>query len=357
MPIEVGVWKIEGDQPKRLAYSSPESEKKLEELLKNDVSILDENVLILGRQVATGHGKYIDLLGMDGEGNLIIYELKRDRTPREVVAQALDYASWVQTLTYEAVEELYEGKHQEPLEQAFDAKFGTQLPEELNAAHRIVIVCAELDTATERIIDYLTTNYNVPINALFFRYFKEGEEEFLTRTWLIDPYLPEQALASSKSSQKKEPWNQRDFVVNFEDGPSRSWEDAVKYGFVAAGNGKWYSQTLRNLFVGARVFCMVPKEGYVGIGTVVKEAVPSKDAVITMDGTQQKLLDCPLHNPNLGHDRDDLEKCEYIVGIEWQKTVSIQQAFWTLGLRSNQNSAFKLRNQYTIDKVEEFFGI
>ena len=30
---------------------------------------------------------------MDAEGNLTLVELKRDRTPRDVVAQILDYAS------------------------------------------------------------------------------------------------------------------------------------------------------------------------------------------------------------------------------------------------------------------------
>lgn len=356
MPIEVGIWKVENDHPKRLNYSAIQSEKKLETLLEKDTSILGEDVLIIGRQVVTEHGKSIDLLGMDRDGNLIIYELKKNQTPREVVAQAMDYASWVQTLTYEAVEELYEGNYKEPLEKGFAAQFQQQLPEELNTGHRMVIVCAELDHATERIINYLTENYNVPINALYFRYFVENDEEFLARTWLIDPHLPENALVS-KAAKKKEPWNKRDFVVNFEDGAHRSWSDAVNFGFIAAGNGKWYSQTLNNLFLGARIFCMIPGKGYVGIGKVVKEAVPAKDAVVLLEGKEHRLLDCTLHNPNIGHDADDLEKCEYVVAIEWQKTVSIQKAFWTLGLRSNQNSAFKLRNQYTIDKVEEFFEI
>jgi RecB family endonuclease NucS len=42
------------------------------------------------------------VLGLDSEGVLHILELKRDRTPRDVVAQALDYASWVQELGNES---------------------------------------------------------------------------------------------------------------------------------------------------------------------------------------------------------------------------------------------------------------
>ena len=39
-----------------------------------------------------------DLLGIDSEGNLVIVELKRDKAPREVVAQLLEYAAWANEL-------------------------------------------------------------------------------------------------------------------------------------------------------------------------------------------------------------------------------------------------------------------
>ena len=44
--------------------------------------------------VPTDLGKSIDLLGVDREGNVVVVELKRDRTPRDVVAQALEYAAF-----------------------------------------------------------------------------------------------------------------------------------------------------------------------------------------------------------------------------------------------------------------------
>lgn len=37
-------------------------------------------------------------LAVSREGDLTVIELKRDRTPRDVVAQILDYATWVATL-------------------------------------------------------------------------------------------------------------------------------------------------------------------------------------------------------------------------------------------------------------------
>lgn len=45
-------------------------------------------LLIIGRQVINSFGKRLDLLAMDSEGALYVIEVKRDRTPRQVVAQA-----------------------------------------------------------------------------------------------------------------------------------------------------------------------------------------------------------------------------------------------------------------------------
>lgn len=48
----------------------------------------------IGRQVNTNLGTTIDLLALDGTGDVVVVELKRDRTPRDTLAQALEYASF-----------------------------------------------------------------------------------------------------------------------------------------------------------------------------------------------------------------------------------------------------------------------
>lgn len=55
--------------------------------------------MIIGHQENTLDKGRIDLLAIAPDASLILIKLKRDRTPREVVAQALDYASWVDDLT------------------------------------------------------------------------------------------------------------------------------------------------------------------------------------------------------------------------------------------------------------------
>ncbi|WHY95406.1 endonuclease NucS domain-containing protein [Peribacillus simplex] len=286
MPIEVGIWKV-NDEIKKVTFSPIESERKLEKILVKDLSILSDDLLLIGRQVQTDYGKFIDMLAIDEEGNLHIIELKKNRTPREVVAQAVDYASWVQNLSYDRILKIYEEKNHGPLEEAFAEKFDNALPEKLNDSHQIMIVSSQLDSETERIINYLSNNFDVPINAVFFRYFEESDQQFITRSWLLDPNIVEEKSSNTKVESKKENWNKQDFVVNFEDGKYRNWGDAVRYGFVSAGNGRWYSKTLNQLFVGARIFCMIPKSGYVGIGKVIEAAKPIKDVVFSIDGQEK----------------------------------------------------------------------
>jgi hypothetical protein len=187
MPIKTEVWRIDNGLQK-LSFSSMETEAKLESLLAKDVTIIDKSLMVIGRQVPTAYNTFIDLLAIDAKGHLAIIELKRNRTPREVIAQAIDYASWVESLTFEDVTSIFSVyQPSQHFEQVFEERFRIAPPESLNEEHRLVIVASELDNSTERILNYLTKNYSVPINVVFFSYFKDGQNEYVTRTWLLDP--------------------------------------------------------------------------------------------------------------------------------------------------------------------------
>lgn len=358
MPIEVGIWRINNGL-ERVQFLSIENENKLEIILYNDISLLDPDLMIIGRQIPTAYGKFIDLLTIDSQGDLTVIELKRNRTPREVVAQILDYASWVQTLTYEQIATFYSEHHGgQRLEQAFSEKFETDPPERLNENHRLIVVASELDNGTERIIDYLSSGFGVPINAVFFRYFKDGKNEYLARTWLIDPNQVE-AQASKATSNRggKESWNGRDWYVSLGVGDRRTWEDCQKYGFISAGGGHWYSNTLQLLVPGARIFACIPKQGYVGVGVVKEPTVKVSDFKVAVDGVEKPILETPLKAPKMGEYADDSDKSEYLVRVEWLKTVPAEQAVWEKGMFANQNSACKMRSTFTIERLVKHFGL
>lgn len=155
MPIQHTIWRV-GTQPTLLATSKLVSEQQLEEMIVREPRILSSEWMLIGRQEITSHGGRIDLLAIAPDGALVLIELKRDRTPREIVAQALDYASWVAGLTADRIVQIYSRFSQDgSLEADFQQRFGTVLDEEtLNHAHQIIIVAAELDPASERIVGY-----------------------------------------------------------------------------------------------------------------------------------------------------------------------------------------------------------
>ena len=147
----------------------------------------------------------MSLLALDGEGAIHVLELKRDRTPRDVVAQTLDYGSWVQNLSHEDVLGIY-AKYapDKALEVAFEGVFDVPVPEELNTGHFLTVVAGDLDPESERIVNYLAGVYGVPINAVFFRYFSDGDREYVARTWLRDQQLEPGPLRDKKRTMERQ---------------------------------------------------------------------------------------------------------------------------------------------------------
>lgn len=357
MPIETAIWRIDGGL-KPVPMSALDSEKRLEDALAEDLSVLGLDVLPIGRQVPTAQGKLIDLLAMDAEGNLVVVELKRDRTPREVVSQVLDYASWVSQQSRDEVMSLFALKNEgKQFEAAFEDRFGSPPPEDINQAHDLVVVCAELDPSTERIITYLAENYSVPINAVFFRYYRDDDRDYLTRTWLISPDDAEEKKSKGPGKRTAEPWNGRDYYASLGEGEYRTWEDCRRYGFISAGGGKWYTQTLSSLKPGNRVFVNIPGTGYVGVGEVTAPVVPVREAEVEVNGKTTPLLKADLKAKNMGEFANDPEKTEKVVRVRWLRTVPASQAYWEKGLFAQQHSACRLRNKFTIEKVTKRFEL
>jgi len=185
---EVRLWKIRKNILEEMHKPKLDLEERLESWIASDISIIAQNLLVIDRQCETDYGGVIDLLCIDEKGDLIIIELKRDKTPREITAQVLDYASWVEHLSPEKVQSIAETYLKNvSFEEAYQKKFNQNLPESINGEHRMLVVGSRIDSSSQRIINYLSETHGVAINAITFNYFKEGEDEFLARTFLIEP--------------------------------------------------------------------------------------------------------------------------------------------------------------------------
>lgn len=359
MPIQHAIWRV-GDEPAPLVSSKLASEQQLEAMIVRDPRILSGEWMLIGQQEITAHGGRIDLLAIAPDGSLVLIELKRDRTPREIVAQALDYASWVADLTADRIVQIYSRfSSGGSLEADFHARFGVELDEEaLNQSHQIIIVASELDPSTERIVSYLNAR-DIAINVMFFQVFEHAGQQLLSRAWLIDPGETQANVAATSAGKgEKEPWN-GEFYVSFGDPASRDWDDARRYGYISAGGGPWYSQTLKLLSPGDRVWVKIPKVGYVGVGEVTEGVQPAKEFMVATESGERLAMDVVKHGAKYRATADDPERAEHFVRVKWLDTVDSRQAFNEVGLFGNQNTVCQPSTpkwRHTVERLKTVFS-
>jgi hypothetical protein len=347
------LWKVENGQLAEVATASPKSEKDVEDWIEKDPSILGLDLLVIARQFTTDFGGKIDLLGIDQEGDLTLIEMKRDKAPREAVAQTLDYGSWVKGLTTPRIHSIANTHLKRPLSEAFHQRFDQHIPETLNSSHNLLIVASGFDPSSRRIVEYLAETHGVSINTAFFSYFRDGENEFLASDFLLDQ---EQVGEWVKT---KAPWTGY-YYVNAGEWPGlRNWEDMRNHGFIAAGRGRRFSIQLSRLSRDDRIFVYQKGAGYVGYGVVSSQAAVMAKDFITEDGRSldDLKLQEQLNEPGILHDRDDPELSDYLVSVQWKKTFPKDDPIWQGGLFTSQLIVCKLRHPTTLDILEKTFGV
>jgi hypothetical protein len=363
MPLELGVWRIDHGLV-ALKATGLDLESRLQDLLDRDITIANPGWMVVGREVDTGFDSRLDILAIDIVGNLIVIELKRDETPRAVVAQVLEYGAWVVKLRAEDIPAIYrkyvERHHPERAAESFDAafcqRFGMrEVPEEINQSHELVIVASQFDATSERIVAYLSEEHDVAINAVFFRVFKDGDREYLSRVWLRDP----SEVEVEQEARAPGEWNE-EFYVSF--GGGRNWEEARKFGFISGGGGRFYSQTLHMLSPGDRVWVNVPGAGYVGVGRVEQGVLPiEKFEVTDSTGKEVPITTIPgLEITESTPSTVDPDKAEYFVGVHWEKTVSIDHAYKERGFFGSQHTVARPKAAkwvHTVERLKLLFGI
>jgi hypothetical protein len=175
------------------------------------------------------------------------------------------------------------------------------------------------------------------------------------------PELLEVLSAAYKQAATGAPaWDGLSYYVTFGDGEERNWEDARKFGFVSAGGGVWYSNTLRQVPPGSRVFAYIPKrsgvKGYVGVGEVTGEAVTASEFIVDVEGVRRPLTD--VAKADMTHrGTDDPEMAEWVLPVQWIHSLPREDAIRDSDLFANQNTAVRLTHGYTLRRLAEAFDL
>ena len=243
--MKTRLWEVKDDQLQRIKPSQLDFEDRLETWLCNDVSLLGDQLLIIGRQVPTRSGGAVDLLAIDPDANLAVVELKRGKATREVVAQALDYASSVAEFGREEIENITRSFLHKEFDEGFKKHFGVEVPDTVNERQRMIIVASSVATATSRIVEYLSRTYGVDINCVSFSYFKTGDREFVLRSALLSEDEVERRATATDAKKRSVATEAelRDIASNV--GVDDLWDIAID-GF--SSFGKYRSQSTLYFF-------------------------------------------------------------------------------------------------------------
>jgi Endonuclease NucS C-terminal domain len=205
MPTTMALWRLgDGGSATPIVEERLAAEALIESAVESAPELLGDEVLIVGRQVHTPSGP-LDLLALDTEGHLVVIENKRDRTPRDVLAQAIDYAAYISTITFDEVAAIYDsyclrrGLEPTDLAEDYEERFGAPL-DTITDPPRMIIVASRLDDSTERMIGFLADVFGVPVNAALFQPFAGG---LIGRTWLR-PEEPSRVVGRSAANVKSQ---------------------------------------------------------------------------------------------------------------------------------------------------------
>ena len=212
------IFRLEGDDISKAELviaqeTNLELEKHLENWLENSPRALAQDAILwIGRQISAKDEDgtiFSDLLGVDFQGNLVIAELKKGRTPRDIIAQLLDYAAWADGLTESQIREIaeayfetrgvFQGKtFDDAFKEVFEIPETDELPP-LNRGLRLFIVAEEIPSRMARVCRFLRTSHGMDISCIDVSTFETESGEVLVNT---ETMVGDEGFAAPKAQQQ-----------------------------------------------------------------------------------------------------------------------------------------------------------
>ena len=247
-------------QFKEQEFKEENKEVDLEILLENNPEYFFDNskILIIGRQVTTNLNTFIDLLGVDQFGNTVVIELKRGKTPRETLAQLIEYASFIDNLDYEQLNEIYQNYSGEDasLEDYHQEYYKSDIAEKVswNKNSKLVIVASNITSEIKQTAMYLRKK-GLDVYCVEFKYFvNHSDSKMISSDFVVGD---EEFIRAKFSSSAQHPKTDREKFLATLDNNGKLFFDLLfkfaeqeKLVFRWGSKGFSLNQTFDNGFVG-----------------------------------------------------------------------------------------------------------
>jgi hypothetical protein len=162
-----------------------DTEADLEEIIVSAPGLLMKDLQLVGRQTPTEGGP-LDLLGIDDEGGLVVFELKRGTLTRDAIAQVVDYASYLHELPLEELSEHIQRRSGAAgipqinnFTEWYESQFGGDA-DALNRRPRMMLVGLGVDDRARRMVEFLS-NGGFDISLITFHAFCQNGCTYLAR--------------------------------------------------------------------------------------------------------------------------------------------------------------------------------
>ena len=228
MMTDIGIWEIDRDSragTKLGLVARVETEETLEDVLVANPNMLMRGLTLVGRQVPVATG-YVDLLGIDEDGQLVVFELKREKLTRDAVAQVLDYCSHLESLSDSELATLIaerSGKGGINEITDFDEWHKSQWEDSIKPV-RMVLVGLGSDVGASRMVAYLADR-GIDIRLVTFHGYTHGDAVLLARQVRAADDPPPR-LRSRVSDQKAVEQGVNRKADEYE--VAEVWQDAMK---------------------------------------------------------------------------------------------------------------------------------
>jgi hypothetical protein len=176
--------------------------------VNNNPMILKEELLIISEQTILPSGRQPDLLALDKKGNLVIIELKRDDSGRDVYWQAITYAAQFSEYSFNDIIEMYEeylksnGKDLSKGRELIELFIEEEI-ENLNQNQRIILVSKEFHQDVLKASLWLL-DYGIDLKIIKLTPYKYSDDLLLLDSEVLIPTPGVEDYIKGKAKKIKE---------------------------------------------------------------------------------------------------------------------------------------------------------